>query len=111
MPNTQTRRIAAGTLAFLLVAGAGTAAMAENVASVLARDPRFSEYVSAIKTAGLWGDLQHAQDVTIFAPTNDAFAALGFAAVGQDWSAHVLPMHLVDNGEVTLNRAELQTVV
>jgi uncharacterized surface protein with fasciclin (FAS1) repeats len=76
MLKMQRCRIAAGTLAFLLVAGAGTVAMAEGVTSALERDPRFSDFVLVVKNAGLWRTLECAKAVTIFAPTNDAFAPL-----------------------------------
>jgi uncharacterized surface protein with fasciclin (FAS1) repeats len=77
MFRTQTGRIAAGALAVLLVSGAGNAATARDVASTLASNPAFSDYVSAMKSAGLWYVLENEKSVTIFAPTNEAFAALG----------------------------------
>jgi uncharacterized surface protein with fasciclin (FAS1) repeats len=105
MPNTQTYRIAAGALAFLLVAGAGTAAMAENVASVLQRDPRFSDFVSVIKNAGLWHNIERAKAITIFAPTNDAFAPLG-----RNWRSQLTPV-LQDIGSDDTFHSEHQTFV
>jgi uncharacterized surface protein with fasciclin (FAS1) repeats len=76
MFNVVTRRIAAGALASLLLCGVSKAAMAQDVASTLQSNPEFSDYVSAMKTAGLWRKLEHAKSVTIFAPTNAAFADL-----------------------------------
>ena len=98
MPDTQIRRIAAGAVEFLLVASADGAAMG--------RDPRFTDYVSTIKSAGLRRVVEHVQGVTIFTPTNDAFAA-----VGGYWRDHVLPMTILDDGDVTLRRAEKESFV
>jgi Fasciclin domain len=106
MDKTQTRRIAAGVLAVLLASAGGKAAMAQDVASVLQSDARFSDYVWTIKTAGLWSVLQGAKNVTIFAPTNEAFAALG-----PDWRANLLPRTLQDIEDTTLIRSQQQSFV
>ncbi|MEC4819905.1 MAG: S-layer homology domain-containing protein [Scytonema sp. PMC 1069.18] len=47
-----------------------------DVVSVAASDNSFSTFVSLLKTAGLAGILQEPSSLTIFAPTNEAFAAL-----------------------------------
>jgi len=47
-----------------------------DIMSVLSADPRFSTFVSAIRSAGLMSSLQGAGPYTVFAPTNDAFAKL-----------------------------------
>ena len=47
-----------------------------TVVNVLAGDKRFSTLVSAIDAAGLTDTLRNEEEVTVFAPDNDAFAAL-----------------------------------
>jgi uncharacterized surface protein with fasciclin (FAS1) repeats/ABC-type branched-subunit amino acid transport system substrate-binding protein len=48
----------------------------KNVAELLAADARFGTYVSLLKEAGLEETVALLDPVTVFAPTNDAFAAL-----------------------------------
>ncbi|XP_071119590.1 transforming growth factor-beta-induced protein ig-h3-like [Haliotis cracherodii] len=52
-----------------------------NVIDVLALDSRFSQLVGLIKKAGLADQLQGDGPFTVFAPTNEAFKALGKDAV------------------------------
>lgn len=66
-----------------LLAGAAVAmtlasapAMAETVAEILVRNPDLSTFVSAIEAAGLTEQIETAQTITVFAPTNKAFEAL-----------------------------------
>lgn len=66
-----------------LLAGAAVAmtlasapAMAETVAEILVRNPDLSTFVSAIEAAGLTEQIETAQTITVFAPTNEAFEAL-----------------------------------
>ncbi|PJN94438.1 hypothetical protein CNY89_14495 [Amaricoccus sp. HAR-UPW-R2A-40] len=66
-----------------LLAGAAVAmtlasapAMAETVAEILVRNPDLSTFVSAIEAAGLTEQIETAQTITVFAPTNEAFKAL-----------------------------------
>ncbi|MEJ1977901.1 MAG: fasciclin domain-containing protein [Acetobacteraceae bacterium] len=62
-------------LAAVTVLAAGTAkqAAAADVASTLASDPQFSDFVTELRMIGLWPSIQNAHNVTIFAPTNTAF--------------------------------------
>ncbi len=48
----------------------------EPVATAASANPVLSRLVSAVKTAGLVDTLNSATDVTVFAPTNDAFKAV-----------------------------------
>jgi uncharacterized surface protein with fasciclin (FAS1) repeats len=66
---------AAYFLAALTVLTVGTAkqAAAADVATTLATNPNFSDFVTELRITGLWSSLQDAQNVTIFAPTNAAF--------------------------------------
>ncbi|GIX16962.1 MAG: fasciclin [Rhodothalassiaceae bacterium] len=63
-------------LAPLLVAGAIGSASAATVVETAAADARFSTLVTAIKAAGLNEALSADGPFTVFAPTNEAFAAL-----------------------------------
>ena len=63
--------------------GAGSfAGMAqEPVATAASNNPVLSTLVAAVKQAGLVDTLNTAKDITVFAPTNDAFAALDKATL------------------------------
>ncbi|MFI9329500.1 fasciclin domain-containing protein [Kitasatospora sp. NPDC052868] len=58
--------------------GAGSFAgmAADPVATAASHNPLLSTLVAAVKQAGLVDTLNSAQDITVFAPTNDAFAKL-----------------------------------
>ncbi|MDR8411670.1 fasciclin domain-containing protein [Nonomuraea sp. 3-1Str] len=58
-------------------ADANVAAIAgQPVATAASRIPELSTLVGALKEAGLADKLNTAQDITVFAPTNEAFAAV-----------------------------------
>jgi uncharacterized surface protein with fasciclin (FAS1) repeats len=48
----------------------------KNVVETAAADPRFSTLVAAVQAAGLQEALATTENITVFAPTNEAFAAL-----------------------------------
>ncbi|HET7277697.1 MAG TPA: fasciclin domain-containing protein [Dermatophilaceae bacterium] len=48
----------------------------DPVATAASNNPVLSQLVSAVGAAGLASTLNSAKDITVFAPTNDAFAAL-----------------------------------
>ncbi|GAA2663829.1 fasciclin domain-containing protein [Streptomyces aculeolatus] len=48
----------------------------DPVATAASNNPELSTLVTAVKKAGLVDTLNSAQDITVFAPTNDAFAAI-----------------------------------
>ena len=52
------------------------AANAENIVEKLAERPEFSTLVTAVTEAGLIDTLASAEDITILAPTNEAFAMI-----------------------------------
>jgi uncharacterized surface protein with fasciclin (FAS1) repeats len=54
----------------------GTAANAANIVEIASGDERFSTLVAAVSAAGLAETLQGPGPFTVFAPVNDAFAAL-----------------------------------
>jgi uncharacterized surface protein with fasciclin (FAS1) repeats len=55
----------------------GLEALAQDpVATAASNTPQLSTLVTAVKKAGLVDILDSAQGITVFAPTNDAFAAV-----------------------------------
>jgi len=48
----------------------------DNVAAVVSGDPQFSTLLAAVKAAGLVNALASTDGITVFAPTNDAFAKI-----------------------------------
>jgi uncharacterized surface protein with fasciclin (FAS1) repeats len=72
MKNTNcipSRGLLGGLAALCLAASAA----ADNIVEVLAGRPEFSTLVTAVTEAGLVETLANADDVTVFAPGNDAF--------------------------------------
>ncbi|WP_417270682.1 fasciclin domain-containing protein [Celeribacter sp.] len=59
-----------------VMAVAGSAASAESIVEIAASDDRFSTLVAAVTAAGLAETLAGNGDFTVYAPVNDAFAAL-----------------------------------
>ncbi len=53
----------------------------DPVATAASNNPALSTLVTAVKTAGLVDSLNSADGITVFAPTNDAFAALDKATL------------------------------
>ena len=83
--------LAAGAVAVAVpagaVAGTQSAAASKTIVGVAASDPQFSTLVSLVKKAGLVGALSGTQKLTVFAPTNAAFAKVPkatLAALGKD---------------------------
>ena len=66
-------KIAAAALAFTASTGAAQAA---NIVEIAAGDERFSTLVAAVTAAGLAETLSGPGPFTVYAPLNDAFAAL-----------------------------------
>lgn len=64
------------TIAATALAIAGTTATAENIVEIAAGDERFSTLVAAVTAAGLGETLSGPGPFTVYAPVNDAFAAL-----------------------------------
>ncbi|MGB3277695.1 MAG: fasciclin domain-containing protein, partial [Pseudorhodobacter sp.] len=64
------------TIAAAVFAVAGTAATANNIVEIAAADDRFSTLVAAVTAAGLAETLSGPGPFTVYAPVNDAFAAL-----------------------------------
>lgn len=96
----------------------------DPVATAASNNPELSTLVSAVKEAGLVDTLNSAKDITVFAPTNDAFAAipkedldavmadkakltdiLTYHVVGQK----LTPAQLEDGTFPTLQKSELTT--
>ena len=70
---THFRTLAAATLTALTL---GTTAQAADIIDTAAGDARFSTLVAAVTAAGLVDALKGPGPFTVYAPTNDAFAAL-----------------------------------
>ena len=70
--NTLLKTAAATVIAATL----GTAATAQNIVEIAAGDERFSTLVAAVTAAGLAETLSGPGPFTVYAPVNDAFAAL-----------------------------------
>ena len=87
----------------------------EPVATAAAQSPALSTLVAALTKAGLVDGLNSAQDITVFAPTNDAFAkipkeTLDKVLADQQTLTNILKYHVVgqltgpaelDNGMLT----------
>ena len=63
--------------------GSPAALADEPVASAAAQSPALSTLVAAVQQAGLVDTLNNAEDITIFAPTNDAFAKIPPATLNE----------------------------
>ncbi|MER6169570.1 fasciclin domain-containing protein [Streptomyces violaceorubidus] len=55
----------------------------DPVATAASNNPALSTLVTAVKKAGLVDTLNNAQDITVFAPTNDAFAKIPKATLDE----------------------------
>lgn len=75
-PTPATMGTAAAIATEAAAAAPEASAAAEDVLTAAEADPRFSTFVTAVQAAGLEETLKGAGPYTIFAPTNDAFAAL-----------------------------------
>ena len=94
------------TASVCLLAGA---AKANTIVEIAAGDDRFSTLVAAVQAAGLQDALQGPGPFTVFAPVNDAFAALPDGTVesllkpeNKDQLTNVLLYH-VDDRKLTAN--------
>ena len=63
-------------LTLAMLAFSATAAQADSITAIAAADERFSTLVAAVTAAGLAETLAGPGPFTVFAPVNDAFAAL-----------------------------------
>jgi uncharacterized surface protein with fasciclin (FAS1) repeats len=97
MTNLFKAAIAAATLAIAAPASANT------IVDIAAGDDRFSTLVAAVSAAGLVETLQGPGPFTVFAPVNDAFAALPAGTVdmllkpeNKDQLTNVLLYHVDD---------------
>ncbi|MDV9187377.1 fasciclin domain-containing protein [Streptomyces sp. SR27] len=72
----------------------------DPVATAASNNPALSTLVSAVKQAGLVDTLNNAKDITVFAPTNDAFAKIPKADLDKvladkDTLTKILTYHVV----------------
>ncbi|MYW00276.1 fasciclin domain-containing protein [Streptomyces sp. SID3343] len=81
-------------------AGSFTGMAKDPVATAASNNPALSTLVAAVKAAGLVDTLNTAQNITVFAPSNDAFAkvpkdALDKLLADKDMLTKVLTYHVV----------------
>ena len=95
------------TAAALTLSLTASSAMAANIVEIAAGDDRFSTLVAAVTAAGLAETLSGPGPFTVFAPLNDAFAALPEGTVetllrpeNKDQLTNVLLYH-VDDRQLT----------
>jgi uncharacterized surface protein with fasciclin (FAS1) repeats len=91
------------TIAAALIATCASAVAAENIVEIAAGDERFSTLVAAVTAAGLADTLSGPGPFTVYAPVNDAFAALPAGTVetllmpeNKDQLTNVLLYHVDD---------------
>merc|ERR1711951_60446 len=77
-----------------------SAGESDNVAALVSKDPQFSTLLAAVKAAGLANALSSTDGITVFAPTNDAFAKIPEATLqavlaDKDMLTAILARHVV----------------
>jgi len=77
-----------------------TVKKSDNVAAVVSSDPQFSTLLAAVQAAGLANALSSTDPITVFAPTNDAFAKIPEATLqailaDKDLLTSILTRHVV----------------
>lgn len=103
MKNSITKLFVAVTLSASILTGCDTAkslTSAGNLLSLVTKKPELSTLLSLVQTAGLGNILGGQNPLTLLAPTNDAFKALGDGALNSlmgDKSAltNVLNNHII----------------
>ncbi len=70
-------------IAVPVAAGSATAATRPNIVQLAAKTPQLSTLVSLVKRAGLVGALSGSTKLTVFAPTNAAFAKVPKATLNK----------------------------
>ena len=102
-----TLKALAGVAAIALVAACAPIDDGDDIVDIAAGDENFSTLVAAVQAAGLVDTLKSDGPFTVFAPTNDAFAALPAGTVesllepeNKDQLVKILTYHVVP-GEVT----------
>jgi uncharacterized surface protein with fasciclin (FAS1) repeats len=95
--------------------GSPAAIANEPVANAAAQSPALSTLVTAVTKAGLADTLNNAQNITLFAPTNDAFAKIPQSTLDQvlaDKQAltNILTYHVVGQRPADLDSGALTTL-
>ena len=95
--------VTASVAALTFTASVTSTASAETIVDIAAADDRFSTLVAAVSAAGLVETLQGPGPFTVYAPVNDAFAALPAGTVdtllkpeNKDQLTNVLLYHVDD---------------
>jgi uncharacterized surface protein with fasciclin (FAS1) repeats len=95
--------------------GSPAAIANEPVATAAAQSPALSTLVTAVTKAGLADTLNNAQNITLFAPTNDAFAKIQQNKLDQVLAdkktlTNILTYHVVGNRPADLDGGTLTTL-
>ena len=90
-----------------------TTAPAKTIVDIASADPDFSTLVGLVQTAGLAETLSGAGPYTVFAPTNQAFAAVPASTIDQLKAdpqgalANVLKLHVLSGSVMSTDAADL----
>lgn len=110
------RKFIAGAALSLAVAGAAVPAKADNIVEVAQGAGVFGTLIAAAQAAGLDGALANGDNLTVFAPTDEAFAALPAGTVetllkpeNKDQLAAILSYHVLPR-ELTSNQLPGRTI-
>ena len=120
MDRRSTLKLIGGSAA-LITLGACAQPQGDDIVDIAAGNPNFSTLVAAVQAAGLVDTLKGPGPFTVFAPTNDAFAALPAGTVeslllpeNQDQLISILTYHVVPGqitaGDVLGTRQQVTTV-
>ncbi|WP_299689007.1 fasciclin domain-containing protein [uncultured Tateyamaria sp.] len=120
MDRRNTLKLIGGGAA-LVALGACAQPAGDDIVDIAAGNPNFSTLVAAVQAAGLVDTLKGPGPFTVFAPTNDAFAALPAGTVdslllpeNKDQLVSILTYHVVPGqitaGDVLGTRQQVTTV-
>lgn len=120
MNRRNTLKLLSGGAALLTLAACAQPA-GDDIVDIAAGNPNFSTLVAAVTAAGLVDTLKGPGPFTVFAPTNDAFAALPAGTVdslllpeNKDQLVSILTYHVVQGqitaGDVLGTRQSVATV-
>lgn len=82
----------------------------QNIVEFLSGDGRFTELVGAVTTAGLADELQGEGPLTVFAPTDEAFAAIDTSGLTPEQLVQILLYHVAGANVMLENALEVPTL-
>ncbi|WP_299151391.1 fasciclin domain-containing protein [uncultured Tateyamaria sp.] len=121
MNRRSTFKILAGATALVALGACASEPQGDDIIDIAAGNPNFSTLVAAVEAAGLVDTLKGPGPFTLFAPTNDAFAALPAGTVeslllpeNKDQLVDILTYHVVPGqisaGDLLGDRRSVATV-